>query len=312
MWARAGALAPLCSGPPPVGEERPAAADPAQILGSLLDMPGSLRLGALLEGPPPADGPAPPARPEADALRGELALRVAQLRDTADRIFEQCATGPTRLPGDDDVATRLPELAGARAARLRAVAEQWAGPFHGSLAAGIERIRGEALVARRHLARELPGLGARAARLEELDRLLIAASRSAAAGLFARIAPQLADGFQRELAAAVRTWRRERRAGGAELSAHEAAAIAAAWTAPGGWLGAHLHCARRWLDAVTDHEAGGLQDLLAAAIDAEAHPRSDAESRSATTSATTAATTSATTSATTAATTAEPAEELHR
>lgn len=273
----------------------PPGGHPAQRLGALLDMPGSLRLDAFLERPlpplttpstapsttpttTPSAAPSEDASEQAEALRCELAERLDRLRDAADKIFEQCACGPTRLPDAAAIAGQLEGLRGARAAQQRGAAEQWAGSFHATLAAGIARVRTEALYARRQLARDLPKLGARAGRIEELDRILVAATRSASDALFARIGPRLAHDFQSGLANAMRRFEAERRAaertapadpGTADEPPTTATATATAWLAPDGWIGAHLCAARQWLEAVTEHEARALEDLLEAALAAE-------------------------------------------
>jgi len=245
------------------GDDGPSACFSAgDVLALGLDLSGGLELESRLC--ETARAPRPPSRRReaGEALSAELALRLERIAAPVERRLREIEGGRSRIPEADvlhaDLALRGLLTGRGTAASLRAAARAASEPYLLVIAGCIDRVRGEVRALRFEIAETIASLGENARRIESLDAAIGRARARFARQLFARIAPALANRFEVELQAAVRTLPPEARV--AEL---------AAWYRETGWLTRFQRDALKIVSAVIEHERTALEGLVEAARRAE-------------------------------------------
>jgi hypothetical protein len=272
--------------------------DPADVLAVTLDLAGSMKLDAHLQGRVSVLGENPKkARSEslkaralmdgddasdeehtgstsdasapsgcrtgeaAQELRTELLGRFNQLRSSVMRRMDEVQSGRSRIADAERFYADLTakDLLVRRKPRgIAAVGRFGVESYLIVVLNCLDRIRGEARTLRQELAPGVAGLSSVAARIEAFDTLLEAARFRFTSRLYARIPLALEERFASELQEAVKAL--------PEISGAEELAD---WYAAGGWVSEFHGLARRIIVAALEHEWAGLTGWVEAAIAAE-------------------------------------------
>jgi hypothetical protein len=273
--------------------------DPADVLAVTLDLAGSMKLAAHLQGrvsrlgedpkkarmqeakardlmdagdaPRERDEPADEAAPEltgsrtgeaVQELRTELLGRFHQLRTSVLRRMDEVQSGRSRIADALRLAGDLEAknlLARRNPRGIGAVGRSGVESYLLVVFNCLDRVRGEVRTIRSELAPGVAGLSSEAARLEAFDALLCAARFRFTAQLFARIPAALGDRFALQLQAAVKS-----------LPASPEPCDFEAWYAADGWVSEFHGLARRIVAATLEHEWTALAGWVEAAIEVEA------------------------------------------
>jgi hypothetical protein len=256
--------------------ERPPVPNPAEVLASVMDFPGSVALAELLDALL-----AEPARPSdracgrADALLREVQLRLDSiepqvLKPLLGRRAPELPSAPALLAlleqlGLTCAGSRAPGGATSDGApapstpsteRLaERLAEELGAPLHGALGLSLRQAQAHIATLRAELGPELRALGPRAAQLERLDATLTRSMQASVGQLLDRMEHAAQLTFARACAHAV-----------ANLPVQVGAAELAAWCASDGWLARYHERCVRMAKALFDHLRRSLEGLLRAAI----------------------------------------------
>ena len=170
----------------------------AEVLGSLLDLRATVRLAQLLDRAPAATvEPAPAPLLLSDYVRKRLASIEASARKRLARPFE--GTRATFASPEDVREWRATYDAAGSPEGARAFAARVARSLREHLVTSVSRVRMEVGALREEVVLDLPGLGANAARLVDLDSVLYASIGDATPALCERLAAALEPGFVKAL-----------------------------------------------------------------------------------------------------------------
>jgi hypothetical protein len=260
-----GSLATALIPAPGAGEglasERPPAPNPAEVLASLMDFPGSVALAELLDSMLAANAASLDAQP-ARARAGEQAeqlLREAQLRlDSIEPQVLKPLLG-RRAPELPDVSALLQLFRqhGLESERGQPAAERLADELGAPLRAalGLRQAQAHISTLRAEISHELRALGPRADQLERLDATLTRSMQASVGQLLDRMEHAAYLTFARACAHAV-----------ASLPEQVGEAELAGWCASDGWLPRYHERCVRMAKALFGHMRRGLEGLLRAAI----------------------------------------------
>jgi hypothetical protein len=262
-----GSLATALIPAPGAGEElaseRPPAPNPAEVLASLMDFPGSVALAELLDALLAANAEGADAQP-ARGRAGEQAeqlLREAQLRlDSIEPQVLKPLLGrrAPELP-DASALLQLFRQHGLESERGQPAAERLAdelgAPLRGALGLSLRQAQAHISTLRAEISHELRALGPRADQLERLDATLTRSMQASVGQLVDRMEHAAYLTFARACAHAV-----------ASLPEQVGEAELAAWCASDGWLPRYHERCVRMAKALFGHMRRGLEGLLRAAI----------------------------------------------
>ncbi|HEY2509449.1 MAG TPA: hypothetical protein VGI39_01210 [Polyangiaceae bacterium] len=225
----------------------------AQVLGSLLDLRSTVKLAQLLE-----RAPAPPAEPSpaplllSDYVRKRLVTIEASARKRLAKPFE--GSRATFASPEEVREWRATHDAAGSPEGARAFAGRVARSLREHLATSIARVRAEVGALREEVILDLPGLGADAARLVELDGVLYASIGEATPALCERLAGALEPAFVKALLVDV-----------ARLHEGDAEAALNGWFAEGGVIALALARVRDVTLTVLAGEGAMVEALVDAA-----------------------------------------------
>jgi hypothetical protein len=239
---------------------RPAPQNPAEVLASLMDFPGSVALAELLQ-TSPARGDAGRARRDpAVGERGQQLLRATQLRlDAAESQILKPLLGSRspELPAPHELLQILQRHGvdtdrGEKAAQR--LADELGEPFRSAFGLSLRQAQAHITTLRWELTHELRALGPRADQLERLDATLSRSMQAKVGELLDRMEHAADLTFTRACAHAL-----------ASLPAELCEADLAAWCAADGWLERYRERCVRMAKALFGHLRRSLEGLLRAA-----------------------------------------------
>lgn len=245
-----------------LASERPPAPNPAEVLASLMDFPGSVALAELLDALLAANAAGGDAQPRGrSGEQADQLLREAQLRlDSIEPQVLKPLLG-RRAPELPDAAALLQlfhqhglesERGPAAAERL---ADELGAPLRAALGLSLRQAQAHISTLRTELSHELRALGPRADQLERLDATLTRSMQASVGQLLDRMEHAAYLTFARACAHAV-----------ANLPEQVGEAELAAWCASDGWLPRYHERCVRMARALFGHQRRGLEGLLRAAI----------------------------------------------
>jgi hypothetical protein len=240
------------------GEAQPlkVSRNPAEVLASMMDFPGSVALAELLDGKTQAV----PLTPE------QLELGERLLDDVRARLdaLEPLALKPL-------VGRRAPELLGPdmllevlkrhglherrSEAQARKVADELGAPFASALGASLRQAQAHIATLRWEIAHDIRALGPKADRLERIDAALSRAMQAKMGELLDRMEYAAQLTFERACMHALD-----------ELPEGFGEAELAGWSEEDGWLGRYRERCVRMTKALFGHLRRGLEGLLRATV----------------------------------------------
>jgi|GEM_PF-3191046 len=260
-------------------EDRPVSQNPAEVLATLMDFPGSVALAELLDEPLPAG----PSHPQA-VLLGERLLEDVRARLDA---LEPMALKPLsgrRAPGlmapheylavlrrhgfeakadhadhaeDADTSAAAPEAVATQQA-FRGLVDELGTPFASALGTSLRQAQAHIATLRWEIAHDIRALGPTADRLERIDAALTRAMQGKMGELLDRMEYAAQLTFERACSHAL-----------SELPADFGEADLAEWSEENGWLGRYRERCIRMTKALFGHLKRGLEGLLRAATQGE-------------------------------------------
>lgn len=223
---------------PPESAPSPSRADPIEVLASMLDLRGSVRLAEILDRSFVASG-SESAKPSAFA---EVERRVSAILEQVPVAFESLRR-PARM------------LRAIRAeSEPRASARALADRYEEAMTRAIARARTDLRALRDELGEELRKASPRSLALHELDSALVMATRGAMTARFASVIPAAVRAFEERA-----TERLVTAGQGVDLAKVEA------WCRPEGWLGRAVGEGEATALAMARAESGLLLALAEAA-----------------------------------------------
>jgi hypothetical protein len=259
---RASTLMPVSTGLIPAQQAEVLPQNPAQVLATLMDFPGSVALAELLEGPLPPPG----SNPEVRALGARLLADVRVRLDSLEPAALKPLTGrrAPELPSPDELLMALQRHRiepGVGSRELALLAEALGGPIREALGTSLRKAQAHVATLRFEITQELRALGPRADRLERIDAALARAINAKLGELLDRMELAAQQTFARACARAVESLLAE----GATPSREQLAA----WCAADGWIARYHERCVRMAKALYGHLRRTLEGLVRAAIDAE-------------------------------------------
>jgi hypothetical protein len=236
--------------------------NPAEVLATLMDFPGSVALAELLESPlPPAVG-----NREVAALGAQLLADVRTRLNATESVALKPLTGrrSPELPSADELALALKRhgiVPGAGARELALLADALGGPIREALGTSLRKAQAHVATLRFEITQDLRRLGPRADRLERIDAALGRAINAKLGELLDRMELAAQATFARACARAVESLLAEGDSPSLEQLAR--------WSAPDGWIARYHERCVRMAKALYGHLRRTLEGLVRAAIDAE-------------------------------------------
>lgn len=239
--------------------DRPAPQNPAQVLASLMDFPGSVALAELLESPASkvADHP--------DRQRlGERLLLDAQARlDTLEPLVLKPLVGrrAPELPAPHELLHTIAQMGLVQERseeNARRLADELGAPFRSALGLSLRQAQAHVATLRWEITHDLRALGPRADQLERLDAALTRSMQGKVGELLDRMEHAAHLTFMRACLHAVQA-----------LPETIDEACLATWCAQDGWLERYRERCTRMAKALYGHLRRSLEGLMRAAIISE-------------------------------------------
>ena len=233
------------------------AQNPAEVLASLMDFPGSVAVAELLEGPPSRV----PRHPQARVLGQRLIEDVRARCDSLEPLALKPLIGrrAPRLPSPDELLLALSKhdpRQGERA--VDSLAEELGLPLRIALSTCLRQAQAHVATLRWEIAHDLRVLGPTADRLERVDAALTRSMQAKMAELLDRMEHAAQATFTRACAHAVQN-----------LSDSPTAEELASWCAEDGWISRYHERCVRMAKALFGHLRRALEGLVRAAAHAE-------------------------------------------
>lgn len=238
---------------------RAAPPNPAAVLASLMDFPGSVALAELLDEPAASGPSAPDAALRADRLWREVRARLDSLENQAlkpllgrrapetpppDELLRVLCTNKVQVERTDE--------------RVRRVSEVLSAPFGSAFGTSLRQAQAHVATLRWELTHEIRALGPRANRIERIDAAITRSMQAKVGLLLDRMEHSAAITFEKACAHAI-----------AALPDDFTEDDLAPWCAPGGWLDRYRERCVRMTRALYGHLRRSLEGLLRAASHAE-------------------------------------------
>jgi hypothetical protein len=246
---RASTLAAAQASPSALAEVLPQ--NPAQVLATLMDFPGSVALAELLEAPLPAPSRSPEVRRLGALLLADVRARLDALEPTA--LKPLTGRRSPDLPSADELFMALSRHGVSRDAtprELANLAEALGAPIREALGTSLRKAQAHVATLRR--------LGPRADRLERIDAALGRAINAKLGELLDRMELAAQATFARACARAVEALYED----GGEPTREGLER----WCAADGWIARYHERCVRMAKALFGHLRRGLEGLLRAAI----------------------------------------------
>jgi hypothetical protein len=241
------------------GEPPKAPPNPAAILASMMDFPGSVALAELLAEKPPEGASAPDAGARAAALLRDVRARLDSLESQA--LKPLLGRRAPHLPNADELASVLAQFGVHEARseeRMQRVAVELAEPLASAFSTSLRSAQAHVSTLRWEITHELRALGPRATRIEKLEAAITRAMQAKVGELLDRMEHAANLTFDRACAHAI-----------IALPEDWTKADLTPWSAPGGWIERYRDRCVRMTRALYGHLRRGLEGLLRAAAHAE-------------------------------------------
>ncbi len=249
-------------------DERPVSQNPAEVLATLMDFPGSVALAELLEEPVPASAPTAQAISMGERLLEDVRARLDALEPLALKPLSG-RRAPTLLLPHEYLAllerhgfersedTEQPSDSEQRAPqKLQALFDELGMPFASALGTSLRQAQAHIATLRWEIAHDIRALGPTADRLERIDAALTRAMQAKMGELLDRMEYAAQLTFERACTHALM-----------ELPVDFGEADLTEWSDENGWLGRYRERCIRMTKALFGHQRRGLEGLLRAAIE---------------------------------------------
>jgi hypothetical protein len=257
---RASTLAAAQASPSALAEVLPQ--NPAQVLATLMDFPGSVALAELLEAPLPAPSRSPEVRRLGALLLADVRARLDALEPTA--LKPLTGRRSPDLPSADELFMALSRHGVSRDAtprELANLAEALGAPIREALGTSLRKAQAHVATLRFEISADLRRLGPRADRLERIDAALGRAINAKLGELLDRMELAAQATFARACARAVEALYED----GGEPTREGLER----WCAADGWIARYHERCVRMAKALFGHLRRGLEGLVRAVIAAE-------------------------------------------
>ena len=264
-------------------DERPVSLNPAEVLATMMDFPGSVALAELLDEPLPRTTPSPQAILMGERLLDDVRARLDALEPLALKPLSgrrapallhpheylevlrrygfkrPGATAPEGTEGEPAAETVEPPPE-SPAVPLTRLIDELGTPFASALGTSLRQAQAHIATLRWEIAHDIRALGPTADRLERIDAALTRAMQGKMGELLDRMEYAARLTFERACTHALM-----------ELPAEFTEEDLSDWSEENGWLGRYRERCIRMTKALFGHQRRGLEGLLRAAIE-PGHP----------------------------------------
>jgi hypothetical protein len=258
-------------------EERPVSQNPAEVLATLMDFPGSVALAELLDEPLPGGAPSPQALLLGERLLEDVRARLDALEPLALKPLSGRRAPSLWMPHEylavlrrhgfeprferpvedtDQADPTSEDVLALRPQSLTALIDDLGTPFASALGTSLRQAQAHIATLRWEIAHDIRALGPTADRLERIDAALTRAMQGKMGELLDRMEYAAQLTFERACKHALM-----------ELPAGFGEEDLAEWSEENGWLGRYRERCVRMTKALFGHQRRGLEGLLRAAIE---------------------------------------------